>query len=67
MAAWDKDRNPEWAELRPTPKVPAVRRGTNKAGRRGKARGMHMSQFFAMSDEERRMTYEISKAGRRPR
>lgn len=59
-ASAQPDRNPEWGPIQP---IPPVRRGTSK--RRARSRGMHMGQFFAMSDEERRMTYEISKVGRR--
>lgn len=61
MAAWaPEDRDPEWGPIQP---IPPVRRGTSK--RRARSRGMHMSQFFAMSDAERQITYEISKVGRR--
>jgi hypothetical protein len=55
---------PTWPVIRPNPKIPAVRRGTSK--RRAKARGMHMSQFWAMDPAERQITYQISRAGRRP-
>lgn len=54
---------PSWSVIRPTPKIPPVRRGTNK--RRAKARGMHMSQFWSMDEGDRALTYAISKAGRR--
>lgn len=58
-----KPPNPEWGEIKKRP-IPPVRRGTSK--RRVKGRGMHMSEFWAMDPAERQITYEISKAGRRP-